>query len=48
MPEEGALSGAGLRKADPSAEALAKAEVGMATMFKRFHEEGGELYVPSD
>ena len=33
--------------ADPSAEASAKAEAGMAEMSKRFHDEGGELYVPA-
>jgi phosphomethylpyrimidine synthase len=33
--------------ADLSAEASAKAEAGMAEMSKRFHDEGGELYVPA-
>ena len=33
---------------DSSPEALAKAEASMAEMSKRFHEEGGELYVPAD
>jgi phosphomethylpyrimidine synthase len=33
--------------ADLSAEASAKAEAGMAEMSKRFHDEGGQLYVPA-
>jgi phosphomethylpyrimidine synthase len=33
--------------ADLSAEVSAKVEAGMAQMSKRFHEEGGELYVPA-
>ena len=37
----------GTADADPSAEASAKAEAGMAEMSKRFHDEGGELYVPA-
>jgi phosphomethylpyrimidine synthase len=36
-----------LNQADLSAEASAKAEAGMAEMSKRFHDEGGELYVPA-
>jgi len=32
-------------EADLSAEASAKAEEGMAEMSKRFHDEGGELYI---
>ncbi|MFL6793619.1 MAG: phosphomethylpyrimidine synthase ThiC, partial [Sphingomicrobium sp.] len=34
-------------QADLSAEASAQAEAGMAEMSKRFHDEGGEIYVPA-
>jgi hypothetical protein len=34
-------------EADLSTEASAKAEAGMAEMSKRFHEEGGESYLPA-
>jgi hypothetical protein len=37
----------GQQHADLSAEAAAEAEAGMAKMSKRFHEEGGEIYVPA-
>jgi hypothetical protein len=40
-------SSIGVAEADVSAEASAKAEAGMAEMSKRFHDEGGELYVPA-
>jgi len=32
---------------EPALSAEASAEAGMAEMSKRFHEEGGELYVPA-
>ena len=39
--------GGAVQDADLSAEASAKAEAGMAQMSKRFHDEGGEIYVPN-
>jgi phosphomethylpyrimidine synthase len=46
--DSAALSGVrGPSEADLSAEASAKAEAGMAEMSKRFHDEGGEIYVPA-
>jgi phosphomethylpyrimidine synthase len=41
-PEDGGGADAAL-----SAEASAKAEAGMAEMSKRFHDEGGKIYVPT-
>jgi hypothetical protein len=32
---------------DAQAPAVSEVERGMAEMSKRFHEEGGELYVPA-
>ncbi|HUE78177.1 MAG TPA: phosphomethylpyrimidine synthase ThiC [Sphingomicrobium sp.] len=42
---EGAQAG---DEADLSADATAEAEAGMAEMSKRFHDEGGEIYVQRD
>ena len=43
----GSPSEATSEAADQVAEASAKAEAGMAEMSKRFHDEGGEIYVPA-
>jgi phosphomethylpyrimidine synthase len=46
LPLDGGGSGGGdASTGTPSAE---EAEEGMAEMSKRFHEEGGEIYVPAD
>jgi hypothetical protein len=36
-----------LEQANLSTEASAKAQASMAEMSKRFHEEGGEIYLPA-
>jgi hypothetical protein len=38
----------GQNEAGLSAEASAKAQAGMTEMSKRFHDQGGEIYVPAD
>ncbi|MFL6853625.1 MAG: hypothetical protein ACJ8EM_09005, partial [Sphingomicrobium sp.] len=35
------------RDTDPEAPAVSEVERGMAEMSKRFHEKGGELYLPA-
>jgi phosphomethylpyrimidine synthase len=47
LPQAGGAGGGPVAEADVSAEASAKAEAGMAEMSKRFHDEGGEIYVPA-
>ena len=50
LQEEKALSldGGGLDEGDASASPTpADADSGMAEMSRRFHEKGGELYVPA-
>ncbi|MEO8547145.1 MAG: phosphomethylpyrimidine synthase ThiC, partial [Sphingomicrobium sp.] len=44
---ESPLPGQGGAGGGSSALALAEAEAGMAEMSERFHDEGGELYVPA-
>ena len=46
MEEERARDAGGMPSAGSQA-ALANADEGMAEMSKRFHDEGGELYVPA-
>ena len=45
LAEEGGAASAAESEGAPSESA--DAEAGMAEMSKRFHDEGGELYVPA-
>jgi hypothetical protein len=47
LPSEGEGGAASAAEGEGASSKTADAEEGMAAMSRRFHEEGGELYVPA-